>query len=75
MQVRRFPPVCPLSVERIFVSRSDIALDSSQFSTRIVDKFARDHLDTPSRKALTGLHERMGGGALRLELLCDASGD
>jgi len=28
-----------------------------------VDKLAGDHLDTPSRKALTGLHQRMGGSS------------
>jgi hypothetical protein len=26
-----------------------------------MDKLDRDHLDTPSRKALIGLHQRMGG--------------
>jgi len=46
---------------RIFVSGSDIALALFAVSTRIVDKLARDHLDTPPRKALTGLHQRMGG--------------
>ena len=36
---------------------------SSQFSTQIVDKLAGDHLNTPSRKALNGLHQPMGGSS------------
>src|ERR1700719_4426339 len=40
-----------------------LPLHSSQFSTQIVDKLVRDHLDTPSGKALTALHHRMGVGS------------
>jgi hypothetical protein len=32
----------------------------SRFSTRIVDKVVKDHLDTPPRTAFTCLHQQMG---------------
>ena len=68
--VAAFPICCgrlPLSSDLLVFDGQNIrgplrypSLHSSQFSTRIVDKVVKGHLDTPPRTALTCLHQQLG---------------